>query len=140
MLRSEPASRIAEAAFAKDDDLLTASERIDYDRPFFEGNAHGRRLNGQNPFCNRRNGQLSALPSDHRPRVTDEGPPALCLQPLCPSRNLRQAYEPSNPLQTFPHDDPRAVDLGRLAAPDQWLYAVPPFRRLAENLGKQCLR
>jgi hypothetical protein len=61
MFRLEAPAPFADAAFAQEDDLLTAPERIHDDRPFFEGNAHGQTIVGWDAFGNRLIGQLPGV-------------------------------------------------------------------------------
>jgi len=53
MLERESAPPLAEAAFAEDEDLFAAPERIHHDRPFFERDSHALRLSAANRFGNR---------------------------------------------------------------------------------------
>src|SRR2546423_10673783 len=103
MLDLEPAGPFADAAFAQDDDLLAAPQRIHHDGPFFERNPHGQRLNAQNSFGNLSSGcgQLQVVRCGTlrlrwaltRSNTTDHGQPttrqrALCLPPRAHSPRL----------------------------------------------------
>jgi hypothetical protein len=54
MLHLKPAFAFADAAFAQDNDLLAAPQRIDDDSPFFECGPHPGSLGTISAFCNAR--------------------------------------------------------------------------------------